>query len=110
MILNGKVAIVTGASKGIGAATTRAVGTSVATTVFEPWPSSETAAFVQFHSEPQPVVRRAVQSPSTFMRTGPGCPPPVEVSFGPFHLRMAQFLLLEGDKPVTVGSRALEIL
>ena len=33
-----------------------------------------------------------------------------EVSFGPFHLLPTQFLLLEDDKPVSIGSRALEIL
>src|SRR5262249_42173464 len=33
-----------------------------------------------------------------------------EISFGPFRLLPTQFLLLEGDKPVSVGSRALEIL
>jgi len=33
-----------------------------------------------------------------------------EVLFGPFRLLPAQFLLLEGDKPVHLGSRALEIL
>jgi DNA-binding response OmpR family regulator len=31
-------------------------------------------------------------------------------SFGPFHLNPAQRLLLEGEKPVHLGSRALEIL
>ena len=36
--------------------------------------------------------------------------PPPKVSFGPFCLLPTQFLLLEGDKPVTLGSRALEIL
>src|SRR5215831_10271193 len=35
---------------------------------------------------------------------------PAEVSFGPFRLVPAQFLLLEGNKPVPLGSRALEIL
>ena len=35
---------------------------------------------------------------------------PLEVSFGPFLLLPTQFLLLEGDKPVPLGSRALEIL
>ena len=35
---------------------------------------------------------------------------PSEVSFGSFRLLPAQFLLLEGDKQVPVGSRALEIL
>jgi DNA-binding winged helix-turn-helix (wHTH) protein len=33
-----------------------------------------------------------------------------EIAFGPFRLRPEQFLLLEDHKPVTVGSRALEIL
>ena len=33
-----------------------------------------------------------------------------EISFGPFRLLPAQFLLLEGDKPVPLGSRALHIL
>ena len=35
---------------------------------------------------------------------------PVEVSFGRFRLFQDQFLLLEDDKPVSLGSRALEIL
>ena len=33
-----------------------------------------------------------------------------EVSFGPFRLLPSQFLLLEDDRPVSLGSRALEIL
>src|SRR5271168_5624113 len=32
------------------------------------------------------------------------------ISFGPFHLLPAQRLLLEGDKQVRLGSRALDIL
>ena len=36
--------------------------------------------------------------------------PPTKVSFGPFCLLPTQFLLLEGDKVVPLGSRALEIL
>ena len=36
--------------------------------------------------------------------------PSTKVSFGPFCLLPTQFLLLEGDKPVPLGSRALEIL
>jgi DNA-binding winged helix-turn-helix (wHTH) protein len=35
---------------------------------------------------------------------------PAEVLFGPFRLHPARFLLLEGDRPVRLGSRALEIL
>jgi DNA-binding winged helix-turn-helix (wHTH) protein len=33
-----------------------------------------------------------------------------EISFGPFRLLPAQFLLLEGNKPVPLGCRALHIL
>ena len=36
--------------------------------------------------------------------------PPTKVSFGPFCLLPTQFLLLEGDKVVPLGVRALEIL
>jgi DNA-binding winged helix-turn-helix (wHTH) protein len=36
--------------------------------------------------------------------------PPTKVFFGPFCLLPTQFLLLEGGKPVPLGSRALEIL
>jgi DNA-binding winged helix-turn-helix (wHTH) protein len=44
------------------------------------------------------------------MRTEPARATPVDVSFGPFRLLPTQLLLLEGDKPVPIGSRALEIL
>ena len=40
----------------------------------------------------------------------PVTPAPGEIAFGPFYLVPAQFLLLEGDNPVRLGSRALEIL
>jgi DNA-binding winged helix-turn-helix (wHTH) protein len=77
-----------------------------------------TAAFgrlEQFDPEPGLNVRRAVQSPNAARpffkkRTEPASVPPTELSFGPFRLLRTQFLLLEGDKPVSVGSRALEIL
>ena len=36
--------------------------------------------------------------------------PPTKVSFGPFCLLPTQFLLFEGDKPVPLGSRALDLL
>jgi DNA-binding winged helix-turn-helix (wHTH) protein len=36
--------------------------------------------------------------------------PPTKVCFGPFCLLPRQFLLLEGGKPVPLGSRALEML
>ena len=57
-------------------------------------------------------VRRPVQSPHTdpLKPSKPAGATRGEVSFGPFRLLPAQFLLLEGDKPVPLGSRALEIL
>jgi len=60
-------------------------------------------------------VRRAVQIPDTDQplfgkRTNPAVPAPSEIAFGSFRLLPAQFLLLERDKPVRLGSRALEIL
>ena len=69
----------------------------------------------QFHPEPGLDVRRAVQSRDTDTpffekRAEPARAAPTELSFGPFRLLPTQFLLLEGDKPVPLGSRALEIL
>jgi len=91
------------------------MGVSGSTTVFEllPWP--KTAALTQFDPEPRVSVKRAVQSPDTdkpffAKRTEPARTAPTEVSFGPFSLLPTPFLLLEGDKPVPLGSRALEIL
>jgi len=73
-----------------------------------------TAAFgrlEQFHLEPGLDVGRAVARRPLFeKRTEPAGATPTQVSFGPFRLLRAQFLLLEGDKPVPLGSRALEIL
>ncbi len=68
----------------------------------------------QFHPEPGLDVGPAVQSPDAdqpFLRKRIGSAgAPADVSFGPFRLLPTQFLLLEGDKPVSLGSRALEIL
>src|SRR5262249_47658722 len=74
---------------------------------------SRLQAPVPFHPEPGVDVRRPVQSPDEPFfanRTEPNRTAPSEVSFGPFRLLPTQFLLLEGDKPVSLGSRALEIL
>jgi len=70
---------------------------------------------MQFPRKPRLGARQVVQSPTTYIpsfhnRAGPAGAAPIEVSFGPFRLLAAQFLLLEGDKPVPLGSRALEIL
>ena len=88
---------------------------SGSTTAFgrSPWPQA--AGPAQFRPAPGLDVRRAVQSPDaerpSFDRpTEPAAAASTEVSFGPFRLRPTQFLLLEGDKPVPLGSRALEIL
>src|SRR5215470_10719896 len=88
---------------------------SGSTTAFErlPWP--QTPGLSQFRPEPRRDVRRAFQTPDTEKpfferRTGPAGAASTEISFGPFRLLPAQFLLREGDKPVPLGSRALEIL
>src|SRR6516165_5867629 len=80
-------------------------------TAFQRLSSTEVSEVVQFHSEP----RSAVQNPETdtsffAKRTASARAAPAEVSFGPFRLFPTQFLLLEGDKPAPLGSRALEIL
>jgi DNA-binding winged helix-turn-helix (wHTH) protein len=80
--------------------------------------SGSTTAFgrlAQVHPEPALDARRAVQCPDMDAalfekRTGSAGAAPADVSFGPFRLLPTQFLLLEGDKPVCLGSRALEIL
>jgi DNA-binding winged helix-turn-helix (wHTH) protein len=80
--------------------------------------SESTAAFdylTLFHPEPGRDARRSVQRPDTakpfFEKPSePACAGSTEVSFGPFRLLPTQFLLLEGDKHVPLGSRALEIL
>jgi DNA-binding winged helix-turn-helix (wHTH) protein len=66
----------------------------------------------RFHSDSGLGVRRRVQSPDTdpLKPSKPAGATTSEVSFGPFHLLPAQFLLLEGDKPVPLGSRAMHIL
>ncbi|MGY3492766.1 MULTISPECIES: winged helix-turn-helix domain-containing protein [unclassified Bradyrhizobium] len=77
-----------------------------------------TAAFrrlERFHLEPERFVGRVVQCPNAASplfekRTEPAGATPIEASFGPFRLLRAQYLLLEGDEPVPLGSRALEVL
>ena len=77
-----------------------------------------TAAFrglAQFDPESGLDVERAIQTrdmdkPLLGKRTGPAGAASAKVSFGPFRLLPTQFLLLEDEKPVSIGSRALEIL
>ena len=72
-------------------------------------------SLAQFHPESGVDARRTVQNPDSDKpffgkRTAMAGVVPTDVSFGPFRLLSTQFLLLEGDKPVPLGSRALEIL
>ena len=72
--------------------------------------SESTAIFgpmEQFQPQPGPGTGGAVQSSNT---DKPFTEKPTDVSFGSFRLFPTQFLLLEHDKPVPLGSRALEIL
>ena len=85
------------------------------TTAFERLPRPRTAALTQFPSEPEPLERRAARGleadkPFLAKRTKPVGAAPTEILFGSYRLFPAQFLLLEGEKPVPLGSRALEIL
>jgi len=85
------------------------------TTALRSLPWHPASRQTQSHLEPRPEARRAVQSPhpdNPFFgkRTEPAGAAPSEISFGSFRLLPARFLLLEGDKPVSLGSRALEIL
>jgi DNA-binding winged helix-turn-helix (wHTH) protein len=80
--------------------------------------SESTAAsrdLAQFHCEPRLDARRVARSPDADDLLSDKLARPTggalaNLSFGPFRLLPMQFLLLEGDKPVTLGSRALEIL
>jgi len=90
-------------------ATMRATG-SITALRQSPWPG-----LAKIRSRPQLSVRRAVQptkADSSFFEkpTGISGAAATEISFGPFRLLPARFLLLEGDKAVSLGSRALEIL
>ena len=80
--------------------------------------SGSTAAFrglAQFDSESGLDAERAVQTPGadkpfSEKQSGSAGAAPAKVLFGPFCLLPTQFLLREGDTPVPLGSRALEIL
>jgi len=95
---------------------------SAATTASRPWHLSAASALARFHPEPKVYARRPVQNvrrvvqipdtdqPSFGKRTNSAVPASSEIGFGPFRLLPAQFLLLEDNEPVHLGSRALEIL
>ena len=81
-------------------------------TPFERLQLADAPVLVPFHSDSRLTRARGVQSPDTdqLKPSKPAGATTREVSFGPFRLLPAQFLLLEGGKPVPLGSRALEIL
>jgi DNA-binding winged helix-turn-helix (wHTH) protein len=67
------------------------------------------------HSKPELDAKQGIQSPhadEAFFnkRTASTDFPLTKVAFGPFRLLPTQFLLLEGENPVPLGSRALGIL
>jgi DNA-binding winged helix-turn-helix (wHTH) protein len=76
---------------------------------------SQELALAQFHADPAIHVRHDFQGADSAGRFFPirseqAPASHIEISFGPFRLLPTQFLLLEGDKAVPLGSRALEIL
>ena len=82
---------------------------SIAASERLPW--AQAPALPRLRPEPEPEVRH-VDTVQPFFETGTEVAGAAwtEVSFGPFRLFPTQFLLLEGDRAVPLGSRALEIL
>jgi DNA-binding winged helix-turn-helix (wHTH) protein len=74
------------------------------------WPQEPTPA--QFHPRPELDTVQTLDTDEPFFvqRTERARAAPTEILFGPFRLLPAEFLLLEEDEPMHVGSRALEIL
>jgi DNA-binding winged helix-turn-helix (wHTH) protein len=86
---------------------------SRSTTCFRRLPSLQSPALAQFHLEPgfaAGVQRSYTNEPLLPKRSESNRAALREVSFGPFRLLPTQFLLLDGDRPVRLGSRALQIL
>ena len=78
-------------------------------------PTAALESLTQFDPESGLDLRPAVHAPDANnpfpqKRAGSAAGTPAKVSFGPFSLLPTQFLLREGDKPIPLGSRALEIL
>lgn len=72
-------------------------------------------ALARSHPEPRAdavqVLQRADPVRLSFRKAAnPAAPTPREIAFGRFRLFPTQFLLLEGEEPTRLGSRALEIL
>jgi DNA-binding winged helix-turn-helix (wHTH) protein len=91
------------------------ISSSGSTTPSGRLPLAEAPALAPFHSDSAFDERRDVQSSDTVQPlfkkgSNHAAAAMSEILFGPFRLLPAQFLLLEGDKPVPLGSRALELL
>jgi DNA-binding winged helix-turn-helix (wHTH) protein len=89
-----------------------ATALSGSTTGYERLQLADAPELEQFNSDSSFGVRGSVQSLDTDqLKAGkPAGATTNEISFGPFRLLPAQFLLMEGDKSVPLGSRALQIL
>jgi hypothetical protein len=89
-----------------------AIAVSGSTTRCERLQLADAPELEQFNSDARFDVRRHVQSPDTdqLKTSEPPDGTAGEISFGAFRLLPAQFLLLEGDKAVNLGSRAMHIL
>jgi DNA-binding winged helix-turn-helix (wHTH) protein len=74
-------------------------------------PLPQAPAVTRFHFDtPLAIESQVTQKPPFAKLAETARTAPTEVSFGPFRLLPTQFLVLEGDKSVPLGSRALEIL
>jgi DNA-binding winged helix-turn-helix (wHTH) protein len=91
---------------------TTVVALSGSTAASERLPMADAPVLDRLYSEASFDVRRPLQGPDTNqLKTGkPAGATTREISFGSFRLLPTQFLLLEGDKPVPLGSRAMHIL
>ena len=67
-------------------------------------------AYLESGFDVEHAVRRDMDKAIFEKRTEAAYASPSKISFGPFCLLPTQYLLLEGDRPVSLGSRALEIL
>jgi DNA-binding winged helix-turn-helix (wHTH) protein len=88
------------------------IALSGSTEASERLPMADVPLLARLNSDSSFDVRRRLQSPDADqLKAGkPADATTREISFGRFRLLPAQFLLLEGDKPVPLGSRAMHIL
>ena len=88
------------------------IALSGSTVAAERLPMVDAPSLDGLNSDSSSDVRRPLQSPDVNqLKAGkPAGAPTREISFGRFRLLPAQFLLLEGDKQVPLGSRAMHIL